>query len=131
MRNQVRNFVAHGAFGKQGEAFLFHSHVGAVPVTMPHPEGKYSYHFVSWVDCFGRDRRLASDEAIALIERFIDYVRSGPLAPAWMYLDSGLDLVLTMAQSREYALAMASENAMEELVERLSYFNDRYTNMDF
>ncbi|WP_228378448.1 hypothetical protein, partial [Chryseobacterium sp. CCH4-E10] len=34
IRNQVRNFVAHGAFGKDGNAFHFHSGAGAVPVMM-------------------------------------------------------------------------------------------------
>src|SRR5262249_47435214 len=32
IRRQLRNFVAHGAFGKEGEAFNFHSKAGAVPV---------------------------------------------------------------------------------------------------
>ncbi len=43
IRNQVRNFISHGAFGKDGEAFLFHSNVGAVPVKLPHHEGHHSY----------------------------------------------------------------------------------------
>ena len=30
LRRQLRNFVAHGAFGKEGEAFSFHSGAGAV-----------------------------------------------------------------------------------------------------
>jgi hypothetical protein len=33
IRRQVRNFVAHGSFGKDGEAFAFHS-TGAVPMRM-------------------------------------------------------------------------------------------------
>jgi hypothetical protein len=32
IRRQLRNFMAHGAFGKSGEAFTFHSGAGAVPV---------------------------------------------------------------------------------------------------
>jgi len=34
VRQQLRNFVAHGAFGKNGNAFFFHSGTGAVPVLM-------------------------------------------------------------------------------------------------
>ena len=34
LRRQLRNFVAHGTFGKQGEAFRFHSGAGAVPVIL-------------------------------------------------------------------------------------------------
>jgi hypothetical protein len=36
IRRQIRNFVAHGAFGKDGQAFDFHSSAGAVPVRLPH-----------------------------------------------------------------------------------------------
>lgn len=32
LRRQLRNYMAHGAFGKQGEAFRFHSGAGAVPL---------------------------------------------------------------------------------------------------
>lgn len=34
LRAQVRNFVAHGAFGKEGKAFRFHSGAGSVPVLL-------------------------------------------------------------------------------------------------
>ena len=36
IRRQLRNFVTHGAFGKDGEAFSFHSSAGAVPLRLPH-----------------------------------------------------------------------------------------------
>ncbi|QSB18902.1 hypothetical protein JN403_21155 [Pseudomonas sp. 15A4] len=35
LRQELRNYVAHGAFGKGGEAFSFHSSAGAVPVLLP------------------------------------------------------------------------------------------------
>lgn len=38
VRRQVRNFMAHGAFGKHGEAFHFHSVAGAVPVNLTDPQ---------------------------------------------------------------------------------------------
>jgi hypothetical protein len=34
IRRQIRNYMAHGALGKQGEAFEFHSSAGAVPVIL-------------------------------------------------------------------------------------------------
>lgn len=34
LRAQIRNFMAHGAFGKRGEAFSFHSGAGAAPVLL-------------------------------------------------------------------------------------------------
>ena len=41
IRRQIRNFLAHGSFGKDGEAFRFHSGAGAVPVTVA-PEARQS-----------------------------------------------------------------------------------------
>ena len=40
MRRQVRNFLDHGSFGKNEEAFQFHSGAGAVPLLLPHQRGK-------------------------------------------------------------------------------------------
>lgn len=131
VRNQVRNFVAHGAFGKDGEAFRFHSGAGAVPVLLPHHLGDHSYRFPDSLSLSRRSDDPSDHAAIALIQDFISYIRSGPLAPAWIYLDSGEDLILTMAQSGEYELAMASEEAMTEFTEGLTYFNDMHANMDW
>ncbi len=131
VRNQVRNFVAHGAFGKDGEAFLFHSGAGAVPVLLPHRLGHRSYRFPGSLELSRWNSSTSDHDAIVLIQDFISFIRSGPLAPAWIYLDSGEDLILTMAQSGEYGLAMASEEAMTEFTEGLSYFNDMHANMDW
>ncbi len=130
-RNQVRNFVAHGAFGKKREAFLFHSDVGAVPVQLPHLEGYHSYRFRNSLGFPQTERGSSDHETITLIQEFVRYIRSGSLAPAWIYLDSGEDLVLTMAQSGEYRLAMQSEEAMKEFTEYFTYLSDMYANMEF
>jgi len=34
IRRQIRNFTAHGSFGKQSEAFAFHSTTGAIPISL-------------------------------------------------------------------------------------------------
>ena len=125
VRDQVRNFVAHGSFGKRGEAFLFHSAVGAVPVLLPHREGHHSYRFLR------NGRVVAESEAISSIEHFVECIRTGPLAPAWTYLDSGLNLVLTQASRGYYKDAMESMDSMKELVEMETYFADAYANMDW
>ena len=131
VRNRVRNFVAHGAFGKDGEAFRFHSDAGAVPVLLPHRQGDNSYRFPDSL-ALSRPSKGGSDhDAIALIQDFTSYIRSGPLTPAWIYLDSGEDLTLTMAQNGTYGLAMVSEESMTEFVEGLSYFSDMHANMDW
>lgn len=74
VRRQLRNFVAHGAFGKQGEAFQFHSRAGAVPLLLPHRVDGQNYRF-------GRGIDFVEHEAISLLDAFIAHLWSGPRAP--------------------------------------------------
>jgi hypothetical protein len=61
IRRQLRNFVAHGSFGKQGEAFSFHSGAGAVPVRLPHQDGHHSVLGAESNSLTMRRSRLKSD----------------------------------------------------------------------
>ena len=122
VRRQIRNFIAHGAFGKQGEAFSFHSSVGAVPV-----------RFADRADGFRIGLGVDFEEVAAMfaIERFIDHLWSGPRAPAKIYLDSGLPLILPKAAEGEYSRAMTSESGMSEYTEYLVSIWDNAANMDW
>ena len=131
VRSQVRNFVAHGAFGKNGEAFRFHSGAGAVPVLLPHRRSGHSYLFPDSLTLSRRSEDYSDHDAIALIQDFVSFIRSGLLAPAWIYLDSGEDLILTMAQDGTYQHAMASEETMTKFTEGLTYYSDMNANMDW
>jgi hypothetical protein len=125
IRRQLRNFVAHGAFGKDGEAFLFHSNCGSVPVRLPHQMDPASFRF-------GRGIEFVNHDAIVLLEAFIDHLWSGCRAPAKLYIqDHGMPLILTMAQDGEYLRAMASNDSMAEFSQHLALQMDRYENMDF
>lgn len=123
LRTQIRNFMAHGAFGKQGEAFRFHSCVGAVPVRLTHKQ-KHRYSFTGG---------LAFDEsaAIADIEEFITHLWSGPRAPAQHYLGSDLPSILTYVADGTYANAMQSGEQMQEFVDHLTGQIDRAGDMDW
>src|ERR1700737_1265410 len=124
VRRQLRNFVAHGSFGKQGEAFLFHSSAGAVPVRLPHHQGA-SFRFGSGID-------FVDHEAITLLLTFVSHLWSGSRSPARIYLQEyGLPLILTMAQKGEYARAMASEDDMAAFAHHLAAVMDRHADMDF
>lgn len=81
---QLRNFVAHGSFGKQGEAFQWHSGAGAVPVRLPYHEDGTSFRFGGGIEFVDHD-------AITLIQEFIAHLWSGSRAPARHYLQ-GSDL---------------------------------------
>ena len=125
IRRQHRNFVAHGAFGKSGEAFLFHSNCGTVPVQLPLRREPDDFRF-------GNGVKIVEDEAIKLLESFVEHFWSADRAPAKLYIqDHQLPLILTMAQSGEYRRAMASLEEMEAFADHLGQISDQHANMDF
>jgi hypothetical protein len=125
IKEQLRNFMAHGAFGKRGEAFHFHSGAGAVPVLLTEERGSYGVTI---------EGGIAFDESNALkvIEEFIAHLWSGQREPARIYIqESGLPLLLTMASDGTYLSAMRSTDEMEEFVRGLSRQFDDAANMDW
>ncbi len=123
LRAQIRNFMAHGAFGKRGEAFRFHSGAGAVPVLLTQSQ-RHRYVLTG---------KPAFDEATAIteIEKFIAHLWSGSPAPARIYIFSELPSILTHVVDGTYARAMKSEQEMTELVEYLGHQFDNAANMDW
>lgn len=125
VRQQLRNFDAHGSFGKNREAFQFHSSVGAVPLRLPYKQKSREFRF-------GRGIDFVDDEAIELIKSFSEYLWIDSRAPAKIYIqDSGLSLILTHAVDGTYTHAMSSTDSMEEFVDYQTALHDRYANMDF
>lgn len=124
LRTQVRNFVAHGAFGKNGQALSFHSEVGAVPLLLPHRQNKDRFRFGNGVD-------FLPPESMQLIHDFIAHMWAGKLSPAKIYVDSALPLILSYVGNGTYARAMKSDEEMNEFTEHLSHSFDDAVNMDF
>jgi hypothetical protein len=125
IRRQLRNFMAHGAFGKESQAFSFHSSAGAVPVALDHRTTKPRFSLTP---------ELAFDdkEALGTIENFIGYLWSGQREPAKVYVqESDLPLILPMASDGTYAAAMASVSDMKAFVDRLTRESDAAVNMDW
>lgn len=123
LRAQIRNFMAHGAFGKQGEAFSFHSNAGAVPVLLTRrQQNRYSF-----------TGKLAFDESAALsdIEKFISHLWSGSRTPAKHYLDSDLPIILTYVVDGTYTQVMQSDEEMSEFVDHLTGEFDRAGDMEW
>jgi hypothetical protein len=125
VRRQIRNFMAHGAFGKQGEAFQFHSGAGAVPVNLTDPQGRS--RFSIWgVPSFDESK------AIEVAESFVAKLWEGARAPAKLYLeDADLPVILTYVSDGTYAEAMSSEEAMGVFVGYLTRQMDDAANMDW
>lgn len=122
IRRQIRNFIAHGSFGKRGEAFSFHSSSGAVPVRFADRPNEFR---------FGPGVALAESEAIRVIERFVNHLWAGSRGPARIYLESGLPLILPLATSGDYTRAMESESEMSEFTDHMVGMWDDAANMDW
>lgn len=125
LRQDLRNFIAHGAFGKQGEAFSFHSTAGAVPVLLPHKRGSKKFSLSEQLD-------FDTEAAFDLVEEFTNILWAGDRAPARLYVqESRLPTILTFAADGTYRAAMVSLKSMKELVDLLTYQIDQATNMDW
>lgn len=125
VRTQARNFVAHGAFGKEFEAFRFHSNAGAVPVRVV-PAARAALFRISDGGAF------VDETTITLLHGFIQHLWAGPRIPARIYIqDWSLPLILTMTANGDYAGAMATEAGMEKFAEALARRMDNSLNMDW
>lgn len=125
LRRQLRNFVAHGSFGKDGEAFQFHSGAGAVPMLLPHKQSKTAYRF-------GLGLEFRPEPSIALIKTFIDHLWSGERTPAEIYIQRySLPAILTHVSDGTYLKAMRSDAAMDSFAEYLASRFDAAIDMDF
>lgn len=125
IRRQIRNFMAHGAFGKQGEAFSFHSAAGAVPVILNEKTGIGRYSV--W-----ENPMFNEAEALKRIDAFIENLWKGDLEPAKLHIqDAGLPTIMPYASDGTYAHAMCSVHNMEGLVEYLTRAIDDSANMDW
>lgn len=124
MRKEIRNYIAHGSFGKDGEAFSFHSGAGAVPVLLPHNEGKRTFSL-------GPGSEFDVALALDTIEKFVELLWSGARLPAKIYIFSDLPSILSYASNGKYARAMGSGEAMKEMIEHLYHQADRAANMDW
>ena len=125
IRRQLRNYVAHGAFGKDGEAFKFHSSAGAIPLLLPHKKGRTSFRF-------GSGMELDPTEAFDVIARFESHLWNGRRARFKLYIqDYGLPAILSMAADGTYELASSSESKMVDFTEQLASKIDEAANMDW
>jgi len=124
IRQQLRNFVAHGAFGKGGNAFKFHSGTGAVPVVINQKQKNR----------FSLQGKLTfkDEDVLMLIEEFVQFLWKGSLKPAMYYTqECELPTILTLAASGEYKKAMTDMEHMKEFSELLTHELDNAVNMDF
>lgn len=125
LRRQLRNFVAHGSFGRDGEALQFHSRAGAVPMLLPHKRSNSTFRFGSGIN-------FRTGPSIDLIKAFVAHLWTGDRSPAKIYLQNyALPVILTHVKDGTYASAMQSDADMEEFASYFAAMRDRHANMDF
>jgi len=124
LRVQLRNYVAHGSFGKDGSTFQFHSRVGAVPLRILDSDNSSGFSF-------GTEGTRDWENDYARIESFLTQLWSEGRRPAKQYLETGFPCVLTYASDGTYQHAMQDEDEMNEFIEYLSRQIDDAANMDF
>lgn len=125
LRRELRNYIAHGSFGKNGEAFSFHSNAGAVPLLLPHRAGTRRFRI-------GNHNVTDFENAFAVIKKFTDFIWNGERKPAEIYIQRAcLPCILTMCNDGSYHAAMQSVEAMTEFVDHLEYITDQAANMDW
>jgi len=125
VRNQLRNFVAHGAFGKDGNAFRFHSKTGAVPVLMNHKKNKNKFSLHGFLT-------FKENEVIELIEEFIKFLWSDITAPAMEYTQEyQLPTILTLSANGTYKAACDSMGNMRAFADEIMNELDNAANMDW
>lgn len=124
IKRQIRNYVAHGAFGKNGEAFQIHSGAGAVPLLMPHQKGNSRFSMQSGIV-------FNDEEAVQAVAEFMRFYWESNIFPEVIYIQSTLPTILPYASDSTYARAMASVEEMENFVEYLTGVHDNAANMDW
>jgi hypothetical protein len=125
VRQQLRNFVAHGAFGKNGNAFKFYSGTGAVPVLMNHKKQKNRFSLHGYLT-------FKEEDVIKLIEDFIKFLWKGSLEPAMYYTQKcSLPTILTLAANGTYKAATTDIESMREYSDYLMQELDNAANMDW
>ena len=125
IRRQLRNHVAHGAFGKDGQAFSFHSSAGAVPLLLPYRRNREPFRF-------GSGAELDPTQAFDAIARFESYLWSGRRARVKQYIqDYELPAILSMSADGTYERARSSDQDMVDFTEHLIAQMDNAANMDW
>ena len=124
LRNELRNYVAHGSFGKDGSAFSFHTAIGAVPLNIVDNKSRFKVTF------YGSDGRDWADD-YDRIDKFYEQLWANGRAPAKQHLEGEFPCILTHASDGIYNQAMVSEADMEEYLEYLGRSIEDHWNMDW
>ena len=124
LRSELRNFVAHGSFGKDGAAFTFHTATGAIPLRVLDNKSRSEFSF-------GESASRDWETDHLRIDNFLNKLWENGRAPAKQYLEAGIPSILTYAANGTYNKAMENDIEMKEFIYYLGRIMDNSANMDF
>lgn len=114
LRTDLRNYVTHGSFGKDGSTFAFHTAVGSVPLRVL--DGRSSADF-----SFGTDGAGDWEGDYQRIDEFVPQLWSNGRTPAQLYIEAAFPCILSYSIDGTYARAMQSKTEMTVFVDYRAY----------
>lgn len=125
VKERFRNTYAHGGYEKGGASLLVHwPGTGAIPVTLSRAPDSVHFSFFTMTE-------TGFDNICALLDKADELMRTGNYGRAFKFLEGGLDVAFDQVSRGEYECAVQSDEAMEDLLERESYYQDQVSNMDW
>lgn len=124
-KERYRNPIAHGGFEKGGASLCFHvPTVGALPASLVAVRDSWTFSFIPIPEASYEEICVLFDDVDAFLARA--HTRYG-----WKFAESGLDVVFDGKTREGYRQAMASEEAFEAMLEKLSLEVDYHRNMEY
>lgn len=125
IKERFRNPLAHGGFEKSGTSLGVHMQgLGAIPFRLSRFTESIHYGVFPLKDA-------SFDEACDLFDKVDVKLRNGSTRYGMKFVESGLDVAFDKDSCDEYKSAMCSDEEFDKLLDRLSYFADMHTNMDW
>lgn len=127
LRDEIRNYMAHGTFSKDARSIMFHTKMGAIPLNFKN-ESKTNISF----NLEYMILNLIKEEQIMLLSHFVDFLWSDERELAKKYIqETSLSLNLQKALKCEYQKLILDTNKYEEYIDKEIYKKNALLNFDF
>lgn len=119
-----RNTYSHGGFDKQHSTIHFHvPGVGAIPAAFSDVRDSPHFQFIP-------ARQDDFNEAMKTLDAIDDWLKSGPLKDAMLWIGAGLDMRFDK-KFRDELAAARDAGKLEEMIDYHNYLWERSANMDW
>jgi len=125
VRREYRNFTSHGAFGKDGQAFEFHSDAGAVPLRFDSSGKRSQYTLLPSAGV------LEDAQAVAAVGEFVAFLQTGANEPIWYFLEAELPTVLPYGITGLYKRVLSSMDDTRVFISQQASLQEQAWNMDW